>query len=135
MGSNEQASQISVDLGGLRMFTNVMKTDVTNGLKPGITRAEAEVQTGLQFGANTAGGEVVAARDAMNAALKRARENGEKQVQAAEILIAAMEKVLATYAGADSASAGQIAMVEKTLLDAIAAAEKVILPPTGSVPQ
>ncbi|MEU8003208.1 hypothetical protein AB0B66_18785 [Catellatospora sp. NPDC049111] len=117
------------------MFTNVMKTDVTNGLKPGIARAEAEVQTGLRFGANTAGGEVVAARDAMAASLQRARENGAKQVEAAEILIAAMEKVLANYASADTASAGQIATVEKTLLDAITAAEKVMLPPTGSVPQ
>jgi hypothetical protein len=138
MGSNEQASQISVDLGGLRVFTGVMKTDVEKGLKLGMARAEAEVQTGLRFGANTVGGEVVATRQAMATALERARENGARQVQAAEILIAAMEKVLANYASADTVSASQIALVEKTLLDAITASEKVFTPPkppTGSAPQ
>ncbi|GAA1381122.1 hypothetical protein [Catellatospora chokoriensis] len=125
MGNGETPDEVSVDLGTLRFFAEVMKADTDDGLRRGAIRADAEVQTGVRFGTRTLSGEVVAGTDALKAALDRANTNVARQVEAADILIHAMEQILANYTAADMASAEQVATVERTLLDAVKAAEAV----------
>lgn len=125
MGAGKTPDEVSVDLGSLRFFADVLKADTADGLRPGAARADAEVQTGIRFGSRTLSGEVVAGTQALNAALERANVNVARQVEAADILIRAMEQILANYTAADMASAEQVAVVERTLLDAVKAAEAV----------
>ncbi|GHJ49194.1 hypothetical protein Cs7R123_65360 [Catellatospora sp. TT07R-123] len=126
MGSGG-SPKVSVDLGELRMFADVLKADVDRGLRPGVAKADQELQNGLRFGAHTVGGEVIASRQLVAMALNRAKANGARQVEAADVLAQAMQQVLENYSNADTHSAGQIDAIEKTLLDAIVRA-KLILP-------
>ncbi|MDI1465880.1 hypothetical protein QEZ54_33395 [Catellatospora sp. KI3] len=117
---------MSVDLGELRMFAEVLEADVEQGLRPGVIRAEKELQNGLRFGAHTVGGEVVASRQLMAMALDRARRNGASQVGAAQVLIDAMRKVLDNYTNADELSAANLDAIEKILLGALATSKDLV---------
>ncbi len=125
----EQTPRVDLDLGGLRMIAEALRADVELGLKPGASRAEREIQHGIRFGSAAPGGQLAAARDVFAVALERAHENITRQVRGAQILTAALEAVLANYAQADQVAAGRMADVQRTLSEAISAAEAVTQPP------
>jgi hypothetical protein len=124
----EGSTGISIDPASLKLFADTLRSESETGLQPGVERAKREALTSVPFGQKHASGEVLAGAQAMNAALARARTNTTAQVQAAQILIDAAQRILTTYADADFASAQQLAAVEWTLSEAVRAAEKIYNP-------
>lgn len=129
MNAGPKPQETRVDLGELRFFAQMLKNDTEQGLSPGAERARDLLSQGVRFGSTSPGGEIAAGRRAAAAALQRAEENVTRQVQAAGILIAALEQILTRYADADQLAAHQVAIVEKTLSDAVKAAETAIAQP------
>ncbi|WP_157545980.1 hypothetical protein [Hamadaea tsunoensis] len=119
---------IRVDLGGLRAFADVLDADSAQGLRPGVTRAGGELQTGARFGARSLSGEVVAGSYALSYALDRAQNNARQMVEAADILVAAARAVLTRYAAADQLTSQDLAKIQKTLQDAATEAQKAYGP-------
>ncbi|WP_144118337.1 hypothetical protein [Catellatospora sichuanensis] len=133
MERSQQPAEVSVDLGMLRVFADSLKSDAELGLRPGVARATREALTGVPFGSQSIGGEAQAARKAVTVALARAQHNAAKQIEAADILIKAVNHILTNYTNADLATAEQIAAVEKTLSDAVKASEQVYPIPRGQL--
>lgn len=120
---------INVDLGELRMFADTLRTDTDLGLRPGVSRAEQELQLGVRFGLAAPGGQVATSRELLGAALERAQQNTARQVRAAEILTTTIEQILANYRDGEHIAAEHMDTVEQTLASAITAAELAARPP------
>jgi hypothetical protein len=122
------SSGISIDPASLKLFADTLKTEAETGLQPGVERAKREALASVPFGRKHASGEVLAGTEAMDAALARARANTTAQVRAAQILIDAAQRILATYADVELANAQQLAAVEWTLSEAARASEQIYHP-------
>jgi hypothetical protein len=124
---------VDVDLNGLRTFVDQLEASTEQGLKPGIARAENEIQNGAGIGRAFPGGQVAAARQMLIQAMARARDNTSRHIQAAEILTTAVKRALENYARSDQDTAGRLAQIEDVVTQAVAAAQRVA-PPQPSTP-
>ena len=130
---------IDVDLSGLQMFAELLRSNTEHALKPGAARAENELQNGIRIGHAFPAGEIAAARQMLAYALVRARDNATRHVRAAEILSMAINRALGNYADGDRDAASRVAQIEGILLEAVAAAEIALqsqapVPSTGFQP-
>ena len=75
-------------------------------LEPGSDRIHGDHSMGVRFGGRFAGGHVQAARTAYNSTLVASSSNLWQYVRTSELLIEAIQAVVAGYARADHAAAG-----------------------------
>jgi hypothetical protein len=106
---------VHVDLAELQATCAAVRTDVEQGLRPGISDTDRKVQTGVRFGLQSPSGEADAARRALLATMKRHRENGQRHLSTADHLVAALDQILANYARADAGAALDVNAIEAVL--------------------
>jgi hypothetical protein len=126
-------------LSGLQTFAEQLEANTEQDLKPGTTRAENEIQTGIGIGLAFPGGHIAAAREILAYAMARVRDNAARHIQAAEILAVAIKRALENYTTADQDTASRLAQVENVLVEAVAATQRATEPqapppPTGPQP-
>jgi hypothetical protein len=124
---------IEVDLAGLRDLAKTVRQDNAATLEPQSYRVRSDLLYGVCFGATSASGYVLGAKQRYHESLLRALEQMEAHVRAASILADTAERVAKNYADADALSAARTRDVEQALSAAITAAEQVRHPqPTQS---
>jgi hypothetical protein len=105
----------NVDMAELRAVCAAVKTDVEQGLRPGIADTALKVQTGVRFGQQSPSGEVDAARRALIATLRRHNENSEHHLATADRLVSALDQILTNYADADATVSLDVQAVQSML--------------------
>ena len=111
----ERQDRTDVDLDGLRVFAQALRSELENGLKPGLARAEREVQQGIPFGVASPGGEVKAGREVLAWLLERARENTTRQVAGIQALAEVAEQIVANYADGEAVANRLLVALEQRL--------------------
>jgi len=96
---------VDIDLGGLRMVADTLRAETELGWRPGVTRANLELDHGTRFGLACPGGQIAAAGTLFGLVLDQALQNAARQIRAAESLAQDIEELLANYAGADEEAA------------------------------
>jgi len=100
---------VDVDLGGLRMFADSLRTETEQDWRPGAVRANLELNHGTRFGLACPGGQIAATGSLFGIVLEQALGNAARQIEAADSLARDIEAVLANYTGADDEAAHRFA--------------------------
>ncbi|MFC7243374.1 hypothetical protein ACFQO7_12880 [Catellatospora aurea] len=131
--------RLTVDLAGLREVRTELRRDTNEALRPGLTTAQRQMAWGARFCLALECAEGLAARQSVNDVLAQHRKNAKSQLQVAEGLATALERIVENYADADRRAAVRISEIEKEVYLAItqlqeAAKEIPPKPPRGMLP-
>ena len=116
---------IAVDLDGLTDLAETLRRENAATLKPQSNLVQSDLLNGVCFGAASASGQVLAAKERYRRSLVRALEQMQAHIRAASIIADAAERVARNYAAADAMSQARTKEVEEALKAAVLAADQV----------
>ncbi|WP_213453928.1 hypothetical protein [Rhizomonospora bruguierae] len=119
---------IEVDLAGLRDLANTVRQENWATLEPQSNLVRSELSNGVCFGARSASGSVLEAKQRYQDSLQRAMEQMYAHVRAASILADTADRVVQNYANTDALARARSQEVERALTEAIIAADRVVGP-------
>jgi hypothetical protein len=125
--TNPQLTHIDVDLHGLDDFRALLARELDANLRPTADGIAADHRQGVGFGARNVGGGVQLARRRYHESLVTSTANLAAYIDASEILIEAIRRIIANYREVDLASAAGSAAVTRELTAAIVAARQAQL--------
>lgn len=118
-------SPVEVDLAGLDDFRTLVGRELDGNLRPAADGIVADHRRGVGFGDRTIGSSIQTARLKYHETLSTSTTNLAAYVEAAEILIEAIRRVLRNYRDSDLTSAAGSAAVGRELTGAMVAARQV----------
>lgn len=110
---------VQIDTDEVNGFANQVRGEAAGGLTAAMHRGRDLHRHGVVFGANFAGGSVLAAKTRYAEALSGIEANLRAYVEAARVFADAAERIATEFAGADAASADAQRKVEQLLNGAV----------------
>lgn len=116
---------IEVDLAGLTDLARAVRQENAATLEPQSGVVRSELLNGVCFGAASASGYVLEAKQRYHDSLLRALEQMQAHIRAASILADTADRVARNYADTDALSKARTEEVERALIAAVTAADQV----------
>lgn len=116
---------IAVDLDGLADLAKTVRRENAATLEPQSNLVRSDLLHGVCFGAASASGQVLEAKQRYHDSLVRALDQMHAHIRAASIIADAAERVAMNYAEADAMSKARTKEVDEALKAAVATADQV----------